>query len=35
MGREAYRAFMEASMITWLFLVVIAAVVVLRVRKIA
>jgi len=35
MGRAAYRAFMEASMITWLFLVVIAAIVVLRVRKIA
>ena len=35
MGRAAYRAFMEASMITWLFLVVIAAIVVLRVRKVA
>lgn len=35
MGRTAYRAFMEASMITWLYLVVIAALVTLRVRKAA
>lgn len=35
MGRAAYRAFMEASMITWLYLVVIAALVTLRVRKAA
>lgn len=35
MGRSAYRAFMEASMITWLYLVVTAALVTLRLRKIA
>ena len=35
MGRSAYRAFMDASMITWLYLVVIAALVTLRARKIA
>lgn len=35
MGRTAYRAFMEASMITWLYFVVIAALAVLRVRKVA
>jgi hypothetical protein len=35
MGRSAYRAFMEASMITWLYLVVIAALTALRARKIA
>jgi hypothetical protein len=35
MGRAAYRAFMDASMITWLYLVVIAALAVLRVRKVA
>ena len=35
MGRAAYRTFMEASMITWLFLVVIAALVALRAGKVA
>ena len=35
MGRAAHRAFMEASMITWLYLVVIGALVTLRARKIA
>jgi hypothetical protein len=35
MGRAAYHAFMKASMITWLYLVVIFALLTLRVRKIA
>jgi len=35
MGRAAYRAFMEASMITWLYLIVVAALVTLRARKVA
>jgi hypothetical protein len=35
MGRTAYYAFMRMSIISWLFLVVIAALVTMRVRKIA
>jgi hypothetical protein len=35
MGRSAYRAFMEASMITWLYIVVVAALAALRLRKVA
>lgn len=35
MGRAAYRAFMEASMITWLYLVVVTALVALRARRVA
>lgn len=35
MGRSAYREFMEASMITWLYIVVIAALATLRLRQVA